>query len=204
MSQANLFGEPQLDASKSQWFTPAWLARRLAGWVPRWARVLEPSCGGGALITGLLRAGHQPSLILANDLDPAWAQHCEERFPGLLVLRGDFVVSGSELKAADLDVVLMNPPFEANAHMHFVLRALELAPVVIGVFPVSFEFGKERDRLLWSTRGVVTQRARLPERVDYGGDQSPSFDSVVLQIERREAPRAPGDVHLVREEVWCP
>lgn len=202
--QAHLFGEPELQPSLSQWHTPAWLARRMAGWVPRWARVLEPSCGGGALIEGLIRAGHQPSLILAIDLDPAWARHCEERFPGLLVLRGDFRASAPELRAAELDFVLMNPPFEDNGHLRFVLRALELAPVVVGAFPVSFQFSLQRDRELWAPRAVVTRRAILPERVDYGGDQSPSFDSVVLQIERRRKPRFPGEVREVEEEVWTP
>lgn len=205
--QAHLFGEPELKPALSQWFTPAWLARRLASWVPRGVRVLEPSCGGGALIEGLLRAGHSPMDITGIEIDPEQAAHCEARFEAtetrgrpVMVMRGDFFAIPWEADSAGC--VVMNPPFEDNAHMRFVLRALELAPMVVGVFPASFEFGKERDRELWATRGVVTRRARLPERVDYGGTQSPSFDSVALCIERRFAPRVHNERQLVCEEVW--
>jgi predicted RNA methylase len=197
--QAHLFGEPELKPSLSQWFTPPFLAQRLAGWVPRGSRVLEPSCGGGALLEALLCAGH-PAMDLAGiDLDPAWAAHCRERCPGVSIEVGDFL----SMPFHDLpSVVVMNPPFEDNGHLRFVVRALELAPVVVGIFPVSFEFSAQRDRELWIPRGVVTRRARLPERVDYGGTQSPSFDSVALRIERRFAPRARHDRQLVVEEVW--
>jgi predicted RNA methylase len=197
--QANLFGEPERKPSLSQWFTPPWLARRLATWVPRGVSVLEPSCGDGALVEGFLRAGHAPADITGIELDLEQAARCEERFP-IMVMRGDFFAIPWE--ADSFGCVLTNPPFEGNGHLRFVLRALELAPVVVGIFPVSFEFGVQRDRELWMPRGVVTRRARLPERVDYGGTQSPSFDSVALRIERRFAPRARHDRQLVVEEVW--
>lgn len=202
MSQADLFGEPERDAVLSQWHTPRWLALKLAGWVPRSHRVLEPCCGGGALIDGLLRAGHPAGEIRAIEVDCLWAAHCEGAFPGVRVLRGDFL--SRELQADIADVVVMNPPFERNLHMRFVLRALELAPMVVGIFPVWFEFSGRRDRELWATHGVVTRRARMPERVNYGGSQSPSFDSVALQIERRWAPRAVDEQVNVMEEVWIP
>jgi hypothetical protein len=86
--------------------------------------------------------------------------------------------------------------------MRFVRRALDLTPVVLGVFPASFEFGDQRDRELWATRAVATHRARLPERVDYGGDQSPSFDSVALRITPRIGVRAVDEQRPVLEEVW--
>jgi predicted RNA methylase len=198
--QAHLFGEPELKPSLSQWFTPPWLARRLAEWVPRGVRVLEPSCGGGALIEGLLRAGHSTFDVCACEIDPEQAKWTAHRFPNLPVQTGDFLAL--PYVADQFACVLMNPPFEENGHLRFVLRALELAPVVVGIFPVSFEFSAQRDRELWIPRGVVTRRARLPERVDYGGTQSPSFDSVALRIERRFAPRARHDRQLVVEEVW--
>ncbi|HYC44510.1 MAG TPA: hypothetical protein VED01_03400 [Burkholderiales bacterium] len=201
-AQAHLFGEPELKPTLSQWHTPPWLARRLAGWVSRGARVLEPSCGGGALIEGLLRAGHAPALMMGVELDLDWADYCKEF--GVAIYGGDFFSRHAQQAVERFapNVVVMNPPFEDNGHLRFVLRALEIAPVVIGIFPVSFEFSGQRDRELWSTRGVVTRRARLPERVDYGGDQSPSFDSVALRIERRPHARAPGETMPVIEEVW--
>lgn len=202
--QASLFGEPALNAALSQWHTPPWLARRLATWVPRGARVLEPSCGGGAIIGALLRAGHAPTNIAGNELDVRWHDHCQQLYPAVSMYCADFLGERGLFSDGDFDVIAGNFPFEGNAHMHFTLRALALAPVVIAVFPISFEFGKERDRALWSTVGRVTRRARLPERVDYGGDQSPSFDSAVLQIKRRTRSRAPGEVLSVREEIFTP
>jgi predicted RNA methylase len=198
--QQNLFGEPSLLPELSQWMTPAWLCRRIAGWVHRGWRVLEPSCGSGNLIDALLRAGHAPELINAVEIDPRWADHARARFGGAVDIHtGDFL---KVLYATGVDVVLMNCPFEDNLHTAFVLHALKLAPVVIGVFPTAFEYSMERDRDLWATKAVTVARAKLPDRVDYGGDDSPSFDSVVLKIVRRNEARRPHEVTYVAEETW--
>ena len=202
--QGDLFGEPTRDTAQSQWFTPPWLAKRLAQWVRPGDRVLEPSCGTGNLIAALMEIDLR-HVVLAFELDLAMADHARGRFAGpfssVHVLHGNFFEA---VTLPTLDVALMNPPFEGNAHMRFVRRALDLAPVVLGIFPASFEYGQERDRELWATKAAVTHRARLPERVDYGGDQSPSFDSVALRIIRREQPRGAGEQRQVLEEVWRP
>lgn len=200
--QHSLFGEPEVHPTLSQWFTPPWLARRLAAWVPRGARILEPSCGRGSLLAALLRTGHGPENLAGIELDPKWAAFARDDLRPVPIVHGDFLTL--PYVPDSIDVVVMNPPFEDNAHLRFVLHALELAPVVVGVFPVSFEFSRERDRSLWASHGVVTRRARLPERVDYGGDQSPSFDSVALRIERRDRHRAHNEARQVLEEVWLP
>jgi SAM-dependent methyltransferase len=200
--QADLFGEPARDPALSQWFTPMWLARKLALWVPEHARVLEPACGIGNLLYPLYTRGHSLDLMTGVDISASFVAAARARLAEeVLVVCGDFFEMPL---AGQYDVVLMNPPFEANAHLRFVMRALCLAPVVVGIFPSSFEFSVERDRELWATRAVVTNRARLPERVDYGGDQSPSFDSVALRITRRSKPREPGERLAVYEEVWRP
>lgn len=200
--QQDLFGEPRRDPQRSQWFTPMWIARRMARAVPRHARVLEPSCGGGNLIAALLENGHPRDLIVACEIDQEWAQYTRNRC-GVRVVCGDFLATDREA-FGHVDYVVGNFPFEQNRHLHFTVHSLRLAPVVLGVFPAAFEFSGERDRDLWSTRARVTHRARLPERVDYGGDQSPSFDSVVLRIIRRMHPRPVGEQLPVYEEVWLP
>lgn len=201
--QPSLFGEPELKPGLSQWHTPPWLARRLAGWVARGARVLEPSCGGGNLLQALLRAGHSPTNLTGVEIDPAWARHCVDALPGCRIVLGDFLDDASmPFNADEFDVVLMNPPFEGNGHLRFVLRALEIAPVVIGIFPASFEFSKERDAQLWSKAGIVSRRARMPQRVDFGGDQSGMSDTVALWIDRRPHARPRTEVAPVLEEVW--
>lgn len=206
--QSNLFGEPAQLASASQWFTPPWLAARVAQWVPRSARVIEPACGSGNLVEALLRNGHLPERILAIERDPHWANFARTRFNGIVtVLNGDFLADAHVREACERfqqTACLMNPPFEDNAHMRFILASLDLAPLVVGIFPGSIEFSGERDRRLWSQRATVSRRALLVERVDYGGDQSPSFDSVALMLERRTSERRAAEVRHVREETWRP
>lgn len=204
--QTTLFdSEPERDATKSQWFTPPWLARRLARWVSRRERfILEPSCGSGNLIAALLALDPSRSFV-AIDVDARFVEHARTRFVGASVetRAGDFLRCPLH-ELPRFDAVVMNPPFEENAHMHFVARALQLAPVVYGVFPASFEYGKERDEQLWAPLGAVTHRARMPFRVDYGGDQSASFDSLALRITRRQERRRPDEQRPVYEEIWRP
>lgn len=205
IDQGTLFGEPERRPELSQYFTPPWIARRLAAWVPTSWRVVEPSCGGGNLIAALLENTHEPSLIIGVELDPQWAQHTTNRFDGAVpVLCADFLGPDCSNYLAmwqPIDCVVCNPPFEKNLHSAFVERALERAPVVIGIFPSSIEFGLERHNSLWS-KAQVTRRARLPQRVSYGGNFAASFDTVALQIQRRRWPREPDERIAVEEEVW--
>jgi predicted RNA methylase len=195
---------PEPDPTLSQWFTPPWLARRAAAWIPPHARVLEPACGAGALLEALLARGHRPDLLLGVELDQRWAIHTGIK-TGVRIIPGCFLTNAwvrQETAAFLPDVVFMNPPFEDNAHMGFVIRALEIARVVVGIFPASFAYSKTRDRNLWATKAYVACRAILPARVDYGGEMSGKSDSVVLKIKRRDAPRRAGEVLEVFEEVW--
>lgn len=211
-NQRSLFGEPPLRPELSQWFSPMPLARRLAHWVPKGVRVVEPACGSGNLIAALLELGHHHKMILGVDLDAEWVAYARARFehrssPGDGPLTGVQIVQGDFLKHASLyadhaEVVLMNPPFEDGAHSAFVAKALEISTTVIGIFPVTIEFGKDRDRDLWSRVAKVVRRARLPERVKYGGSFSASFETVALEIVRRDKPRSADEVLSVQEEVW--
>lgn len=202
-AEVDLFGAPTPDPEQSQWFTPMWLAKRLARWVLRGARVLEPACGSGNLIEALLLDGHDPKLIMGIERDERMAKQARERFYGAVnIVCADFLTH--DFGRRRFDVVPGNFPFENNAHMHFTIRALELAPVICGIYPVSFRFGVERDRELWAECGAVTNMALLPERVNYGGTMSPQFDSVALRIMRREHPRVAEARAPVYEEVWRP
>lgn len=198
-ADTNLFGEPAADLEQSQLFTPAWIARRMAGMVPRDALVLEPCCGTGNLVQGLLDVGHDPARILAIERDPRMARFARDRFGGRVeVIQADFF--GLEL-VPKFDAVLGNFPFEDNLHLRFTVSALRLARVVTGIYPVTFEYTKERDRELWATSGLVTHRALLPERVEYA-NAGGCFESVVLRVVRRMRMRHPDDRRTVYEETW--
>jgi predicted RNA methylase len=202
--QADLFGEPTRDLGKSQLFTPIALARRMAELVPRTARVLEPSCGTGNLIEGLLRAGHDPRLITGVERDAEMAAFAFARFQHRVdIIVQDFHSYCRLSRSHPFDLVLMNPPYEENEHMRFVLEALDVAPTVVGLFPTDFEATQERDAKLWAVKGSVTHRITLPERVKFSG-QGGQNEHAVLRINRREHPRRYGEVRHVVEETWRP
>ena len=198
-TQVNLFGEPSHSVALSQWHTPDWIAKRLAAWVRPGMSILEPACGAGNLIRPLLLGGHRASDITAIELDEGWAKHCRSRFDNEVTVRcGDFL--GEEW--GRFDAVVANPPFENGLHAAFLEHALRHAPVVFAILPVAIEFGEERDRTFWARKGRVVRRARLPERVKYGGASHASFKTVALRVERRADLRAPGELSAVIEEVW--
>lgn len=189
------------DPALSQWQTPMWLAKRMAAWVWRGARVLEPGAGAGNLVAALLEAGHQPRDIIAIERDVRFAMHLEQTFAGVNVVCADFLAIEP---APRIDVVLMNPPFEKNLHMHFALKALETARQVVMLAPVNIEYSLQRDERLWREKAYVARRARLPLRPQFGGPDGPKFDSVVLMLKRRTEPRREDETIEVMEEVWRP
>lgn len=202
-TETDLFGMPALDPEQDQFHTPMWLACRMAAWphgLPRSMRILEPSCGSGNLIEALLRAGHPPEHILGIERDKRWADFARERFGGRVEIRcADFL----DLELVGFNFALTNFPFNKNQHTDHVLHALKMVPALVGVFPVTFEYTKERDRRLWATEALVTHRAVLPERVEYGGELgSGMFESNVLRVARRMRHRRPGDQRQVFEETW--
>lgn len=198
--QLNLLGEPILQEALSQWFTPMYIAYRLAAWIPRGTTILEPSCGSGNIIAALLAAGHKPEHIRGIELDPAWAAFARNRFEGRVRIDcHDFLDESIAIEPCQ--VVAGNPPFEDDLHARFVRRSLDIAPRVVNVLPHSIEYGIDRDIDLWS-KGIVRRRARLPQRVHYGGRFSASFETVCLVIDRRTEPRRLDEVAQVMEEVW--
>jgi predicted RNA methylase len=202
-SQASLFSEPANRPELSQWFTPMALARQLARWVPRNVRVLEPACGSGNLIAALLEQGHDPKLITGVEVDEKWMSFAHDRFKGRVGIYCADFLEHAPLYSDHAEYALTNPPFENGQHSAFVEKLLEIGTsAVVAVLPSSIEFGLDRDQTLWRSKAQVVRRARLPKRVQYGGDFSASFDSVALKIVRRTEPRAPGEVSVVSEEVW--
>lgn len=190
------------DPTRSQWFTPPWVAARMAEWIanPHRMRVLEPSCGTGNLIAAALDVGVLPENIVALDLDERMTRHVRNRFGGrVLVHEADYLKTEID---EPFDLVLSNFPYEQNLHGRMAAHSLRSIPELITLVPVNFEFGVERHRSLFEPLGTITNRARLPARPRFGGAMSGSQDIVALRMVRRYTPRRPGErVHVV-EEVW--
>jgi predicted RNA methylase len=183
----------------SQFQTPMWLARKMAAWVWRGARVLEPCAGRGNLVAALLEIGHAPGNIVAIEKDAGCALELTARCPGVSVSCADFLAIPA---APRIDCVLMNSPFEGDSMLRFTLKALETARECVLLAPVAIEYSLSRDEGLWRDKAVVTRRARLPRRPRFGGDQGGKFDCVVLKLKRRDEPRRDDEIAQVSEEVW--
>lgn len=102
------------------------------------ARVLEPSCGGGAFVAAARELG--PLAIIGSDIDPA--------APGLALcdeaIVGDFLT----LPERCVDVAVGNPPYRgAEDHIE---RAIGMAPVVGMLVRMMLLAGQKR-AAFWDT-----------------------------------------------------
>ncbi len=211
MTQRDLF-EPARTSDLAQWFTPTWIARRLACWVPVEASgyVLEPSAGSGQLVEGLIRAGWPVERIVAVEIDARWCAHLRERFPGLHVIEGDFLELAKAWQGFPPRRVLTNPPYEGGADVAFLEASLRLVgPLgsVCALVKTDIEYSSGR-MPLWRDTARVQRRARLVERPAFGrhvdGEKVTGAERnyVGLELTLRGSPRAVGAVELVAEEAW--
>lgn len=113
-------------------------------------RILEPSAGDGAILTGLyyyLPACDRTAEVLAVELHPARAE--KARRTGFLVLEGDFLTM--PFPEAPFDRVVMNPPFavagDAQAYITHIEHAFTLLRPggrLVSVAPMGFTFRKDK------------------------------------------------------------
>lgn len=187
------------DVTRSQWYTPPSLAARMVHWAHPTGglRVLEPAAGHGALVMALLDHGHR---VTAYEIDPVVADELEQNVHGRAEVRvADFLLStGSEY----FDMVVMNPPFENDLDVAFVLRALELSPRVVTLFRSAAEHGVDRWDTLWS-RVDVLRKVTLVRRPRFGGEHQPMADFVLYDLVRRRGRRRElGQAAEVIQEWW--
>lgn len=163
----------------SQWYTPPETAARLAQWAQGEARILEPAVGRGALVMALMRE-HGRSRVLMYDADPTNVEHLSylEEFRACEVRCGDFLAAEPD---EQFDVAVMNPPYENDQDVDFVLRALDWAPRVIGIFRSAIVHGIDRREQLWS-KVKLTRLAWMSGRPRFGGAGAPLSDFVALEV----------------------
>lgn len=172
--------------SVGQWWTPLPVARRaceLAG-VKRGTRVLELGAGVGNIARAAISMGAE---VTAVELDPAH----EDALRRVVDQRGQVVIG--DVFTVDLwphDVVVMNPPWERKLELRFLLRALELAPIVAAVVSADALHSGGRAELARMIR--VRHIEHCVPRVIYarGGGQE---ETNIVVASRRVRPRAPGE-----------
>ena len=187
-SDLDLFGEPARTAGLSQFFTPMWVARRAARWIPPTidgmpTRVLEPSAGCGNLVAGWLwsAGAERESQVTTCEVDPRWYDVLRRTFPKAHHYCGSFLEWTPLMRVDDgtrrlwafpsqigrWDYAIQNPPYEEGADAAHVVKALEHCERVVAVVKSDFEFSAARDRVVWS-RARPVRRALLVDRPDFG------------------------------------
>ena len=120
--------------------TPAGVAKRLADqlYIPGGGRVLEPSCGEGAILTALRAAGHTAAGV---EVDRSRAATCRDL--GFPVLTANFLETEPTPEWSDFDAVVMNPPFFGKhyaKHVRHALRFLKPGGRLFAVLPATARY----------------------------------------------------------------
>jgi predicted RNA methylase len=194
----------------SQFFTPVELATRIWEWsgalrASGGLRVLEPSCGSGNLIAGMVAAGVTPRSLLAVELDARQADLCETRFAGrewLRVQRGSFLDDELVPRERVADLAVMNPPFEDNQAVAFCAKALDLCDRVIALLPADIFY--TAGRVPFFLQYAVHRRVNISWRPNFGGGSGGQTNFVVLELRKRAGGRALelGQPQTLTEEWW--
>ncbi len=191
----------------SQWFSPPDLAARLWHFAPKPRtgdpfRVLEPAAGKGALILPMLIGAIVPTQIVCYDIDAsnvlALLDLAERTTQTEIIVRNRNFLEDDD--PGDFELVQMNPPFEDGQAAAFILRSLELAPQLVGIFPAALPYSQGRAKDLW--RHVDIRRQAILPRYKFGGDHGPRTDFCALDLHARRHPRRPGEATTHTTEWW--
>ena len=130
-----------------QWFTPPDLAASVARegrrWAPDAARILEPSNGGGALVSAA-RSAFPGSVVTHYEIDPALAATTG-------AISADFLES---VVRAPYDLCLINSPYSGGRDGVFLAKAIADARVTIAIIRTHALHGVERYSQVWRHRAA--------------------------------------------------
>jgi 16S rRNA A1518/A1519 N6-dimethyltransferase RsmA/KsgA/DIM1 with predicted DNA glycosylase/AP lyase activity len=175
---------PEHNREASQWFTPAWLAKRLVDWCgsPTVNRVLEPSAGGGALVDAV-RERWFYCQVTAYETDPRWAAHLRQNLDRLELNESDFLASRKPHEPYDLCV--MNAPYEGGQDLAFLRHAMRCSNRIVAIVRLGFVANQGTRRAVreqeWSWISVASL-GRV--RFDGDGDTSPLSDFAAIKLSR--------------------
>lgn len=105
---------PSSEKLRGGYYTPVPIAEFLARWTrPAGKRLLEPSCGDGAILGPLSRP---PARALGIEIEPEEAEEAREACRGVEVITGDFFDWFDRDQWGTWDGVAGNPPFIRFGH----------------------------------------------------------------------------------------
>lgn len=115
-------------------------------------RILEPSCGDGALLKHLeeLEPAFDTFSILAIEIDEQRASQALKALPGAVICQSDFMGDTWVYEKGDteFDRILANPPFENRQDAQHILRAYMLlrpGGILVSVAASSGKFRRETE-----------------------------------------------------------
>lgn len=182
-------------------YTPHHTAESLAAWAIRTGheRILEPSVGGGALLTAALARAKEVSGIenslagTAYDIDPQTISILKRTMPKHITLtNGDFLEVPVVPKAARFDVVLANPPFTRN-HSISTLRREQLRKRfrIKGAAGLWVHFLLHASRFLSLGGRMVSIVPRSALFTDYGDELLQRLSASFAMVKTAEIPERP-------------
>lgn len=193
----------------SQWHTPPETAARIAEFALRNAglkrdglRVLEPSCGHGAIVKALITRTRWKVSVIGVDIDPRCVAHCEQAFDAYrhAFMAANFLELEPRALGPEFDLCVANPPFEDGQAEEHILHALKFAPRVVFHVPLKTLEGQDRKVELWG-RVDLKEMAVCSARPKYSAEGGKTA-MMTVKIERAHAQRGRPRPRNVRIEWW--
>ncbi|MBC7172127.1 MAG: hypothetical protein H5U40_06870 [Polyangiaceae bacterium] len=183
---------PEVDPSRSQWFTDPKVAREMVGMAAPFlrahpeARILEPSAGQGNLVRSVLEVSPLAH-VDAIDIDPRWGTLLSELGPNVVGATCNYLERPAPSRRYDLTVT--NPPYDAGQEAEHLAKMLDESKRIIALLPARSLHGRDRFKRVWSRFGTewwLREKVHLVARPKFG--EGGGSDEIVLLDLHRDAP----------------
>ncbi len=155
--------------------------------IPPGARVLEPSCGDGALVAEI--ATYYPSELRIIDTDSALVDKAMDKWPGKTLPSSGSFLDFHVTPGYEYDVAVMNPPYDKGADTVHLEHALRCAKRVVALLRINTLTGIGRHRRIWAKHSLrrlcflaSRPKFRKPGSNATGAPRHPRHDFVIVEV----------------------
>lgn len=191
-----------MSGSVGAWWTPPEYALEVARWaqITPGMRVLDLGAGIGSLTRAALACG---ATVTALEVDGSLEGRLRERVGERAhVVIGD--AFNPDLALGSFDLVLTNPKWEQDFEVRFLMRALELAPRVVGIISLDGLVSSGRDERGWKHMRI-TRELLAPARLSFSMDGSSGQEwPIAVDVMRRASPRSLGTTDVIERSYYVP